>query len=151
MPVLNTGLSGPAPVVNVAEERREAHAASITRIEEDAEYDRRRFEERQAARREVESEHEELMLQASGVPMCFWPKHTAGYQRWRAFEDQLDAEHREDERLRKERLIEQQQAAWRWHHPADEPIPEEKPSWLTSCRASLRDRRRRPGASRPVG
>ena len=80
-------------------ERAELHAASLSAAHEQLEADRRRRDERLAAFAAAEAAREQDLLIRDGVPTCFWPRHTDGYRRWRAHEDQLAAAH-EAARLR---------------------------------------------------
>jgi hypothetical protein len=86
-----------ARLVDARREREEFHASSITAIDEEVARAARRFEERRAAAAQADAEREEGLLVASGVPMSHWPKHTAGYRRWRAHEDQVEAERQADQ------------------------------------------------------
>jgi hypothetical protein len=87
-------------VVDAGAVKAELHAASLTAAEEQVEADRRRHAERLAAFAAAEAAREQDLLIRDGVPMSHWPKHTDGYRRWKAHEDQLAAEHEAD-RLRR--------------------------------------------------
>jgi hypothetical protein len=101
--VLNPQRQPPHPPATIAmdagAERAELHAASMTAAHEQVEADRRRRDERLAAFAAAEAAHEQDLLIRDGVPMSHWPRHTDGYRRWRAHEDQIEAAH-EAARLR---------------------------------------------------
>ena len=112
--VILNGPRVPAPststmpaVVDLGRQRAEIRSQSLTAAHARIESDRRAHAERLASFAAVEAEAEELLLIASGTPTCFWPEHTDGFRRWKAFEEQLTAqraaeaaEREEEHRLR---------------------------------------------------
>jgi hypothetical protein len=137
-------------------ERAELHAASMTAAHEQVEADRRRRDERLAAFAAAEAAHEQDLLIRDGVPMSHWPRHTDGYRRWRAHEDQIEAAHEaarlrqaEEDRLAAAREAEQRaafaagvaelQASWRERErvPAEPQTGQGVPWWLRLFRPAM--------------
>jgi hypothetical protein len=145
---------GPMPtVIDAGAQKAEIRAQSITAAHEQVEADRRRHEERMAAFAAAEAEQKELLLVGAGVPMSHWPKHTAGYQRWRAHEDLIAASREADRRRVEDQLAAERAAEERareaagirelvesWHArelvPA-EPTAEGVPWWRRLFRPAL--------------
>jgi hypothetical protein len=128
-PPVTPVVAGRVSVVDAGRVRREVAASSITVVDEDVAHDRARHEERMAAFREVDAEHEERMLRAAGVPMSHWPAHTDGRRQWDALVAAQEAEREQDRRRREAAGIAELIRSWHARELVPAIETRERPSW----------------------